>query len=349
MKLCLNESWESFEKEVENAGKGIVLFGASSCAEVFLNRLKQSHRVDYLVDNDSNKQGKKWEERYDICSPEKLKESGNGEILLITSTYHAEIIQQLERLKFRGSVYSFLHLRNKVEQNLDRNALKEKIERLKGLMSDSRSKEIIDAIFQKRMEDINDFSDIMEDNQYFVKELVKKDKDAVFVDGGAYDGETVRQFQRFQDNCFKKVYSFEMDKENFDRIDKGKFDNRVNFLNYGLWNERKTVSFIAQSRSSEIAEEGNAVAECISLDEVIAEGEKVTFIKMDIEGAEQNALLGAKRILTEDKPQLAICLYHSLADLWEIPFLIHDMVPEYKFLIRHHSPTYEETVLYATC
>lgn len=69
---------------------------------------------------------------------------------------------------------------------------------------------------------------------------------------------------------------------------------------------------------------------------------------MDIEGAELEALEGCRNIIAHDKPKLAICLYHKAEHLWEIPFYIHQLVPEYKFYIRHHSKDFCETVLYAT-
>ena len=69
---------------------------------------------------------------------------------------------------------------------------------------------------------------------------------------------------------------------------------------------------------------------------------------MDIEGSEQDALLGAAGIIRRDRPRLAICIYHKPEDLYEIPFLIKELVPEYRLYIRHHSDTYAETVLYAT-
>lgn len=68
---------------------------------------------------------------------------------------------------------------------------------------------------------------------------------------------------------------------------------------------------------------------------------------MDIEGAEMEALKGAENILKRDKPKLAICLYHKREDMWEIPYLIKSIKPEYKFFIRHYSNYEGETVLYA--
>jgi len=69
---------------------------------------------------------------------------------------------------------------------------------------------------------------------------------------------------------------------------------------------------------------------------------------MDIEGSETKALLGAKRIIQEHKPRLAICVYHNPKDYFEIPFLLKQFVPEYKFYLRHYYKDHGETVLYAT-
>lgn len=84
----------------------------------------------------------------------------------------------------------------------------------------------------------------------------------------------------------------------------------------------------------------------VPLDTLLASN-KVTFIKMDIEGAEQNALEGAKQIIQKQTPKLAICIYHSLEDLWEVPLQIKRMVPEYKIGVRHHAANMGDTVCYA--
>ena len=75
-------------------------------------------------------------------------------------------------------------------------------------------------------------------------------------------------------------------------------------------------------------------------------GKDVTFIKMDVEGFESNAILGAKRILQEQQPKLAISVYHRPEDIWALPLLILDINPNYKFYLRHYSLRNTETVLY---
>lgn len=75
--------------------------------------------------------------------------------------------------------------------------------------------------------------------------------------------------------------------------------------------------------------------------------EKATYIKADIESFEYDMLCGAKETIQRYRPRLAICIYHSAADMYKIPLLIKEYCPDYKFSIRHHSTTLSETVLYA--
>lgn len=72
-----------------------------------------------------------------------------------------------------------------------------------------------------------------------------------------------------------------------------------------------------------------------------------TYIKMDIEGAEAEALLGAKESIEKNKPKLAICLYHKPDDIFKLPLLVHKINPLYKMYIRHYSNYHTDTLLYA--
>lgn len=74
--------------------------------------------------------------------------------------------------------------------------------------------------------------------------------------------------------------------------------------------------------------------------------EKITFVKMDIEGAELQALEGMENMIKQDIPKHAICLYHRPQDMWEIPLYLYQIMPNYQFLIRHHDFEDNETVLY---
>ena len=99
---------------------------------------------------------------------------------------------------------------------------------------------------------------------------------------------------------------------------------------------------------SEYEEDGGVPLPVTSIDDAIKEN--ISFIKMDIEGSEYKAIIGAQDHIRNDYPKLAICVYHSPEDLWEIPLMIHRMFPKYnKFELRHHSKDFRETVLYVYC
>lgn len=89
-----------------------------------------------------------------------------------------------------------------------------------------------------------------------------------------------------------------------------------------------------------------SVIETTSIDEILDGGE-ATYIKMDIEGAEYEALLGAKKTIKNYKPKLAISIYHKRCDIWEIPILLLSYNSDYKFYLRTYSFSGNDTVLYA--
>jgi hypothetical protein len=98
--------------------------------------------------------------------------------------------------------------------------------------------------------------------------------------------------------------------------------------------------------NSAIDSEGGEEVQVTTIDKEL-QGKKVTFIKMDIEGSELEALRGAKNVIMKNRPKLAICIYHKPEDIWEIPSIIMQYYPGYKFYLRHYSLTDSDTVLYA--
>lgn len=176
-------------------------------------------------------------------------------------------------------------------------------------------------------------------------------EEGVFIDAGCLDLGDTRGYINRNPN-YKKVYAFEPDYKNYERcLDrKQKYccdDERIEIVNKGLWSCETELRFNENAASSVITEKGTASIQVISLDQFMENREKATFIKMDIEGAEMEALHGASKIIKRDKPDLAICIYHKNEDILDIPNYILDLNPDYKLYIRHYSCYKWETVLYA--
>lgn len=184
---------------------------------------------------------------------------------------------------------------------------------------------------------------------YFGRPGLSIKENEVFIDAGAHDGDTILSFIKWCNGKYKKIIAFEPDAENCNKVVKTLSDNGIENVvlkKFGLWDKNKIIGFDNKgTSSSKIDIKGNSQINVCKLDDVI--NEKVTFIKMDIEGAELNALKGSAETIRKYKPKLAICVYHKNEDFFEIPYFIHSLVPEYKLYLRHHSWSIYETVLYA--
>ena len=188
---------------------------------------------------------------------------------------------------------------------------------------------------------------------YFPEGLVRLGDHEVFVDCGAFDGDTMREFVRRQGDRFEGFIAFEADPTNFRsleasiaRLPAGVRD-RVVARRVAVHAGRETLRFSsADGAGSAVAAGGDIEVEADSLDALLS-GADPTFIKMDIEGAEPNALRGAINTLRTKAPTLAICLYHAREHLWELPKAILKANPDYRVSLRRHSDECWETVGYA--
>jgi len=175
-------------------------------------------------------------------------------------------------------------------------------------------------------------------------------------DCGAYTGDTLLEFARIakalkRTDLYGKYYAFEVAPANIaelrDTIARHGLADFTEVYPYAVWHENTRLAFDCNASASSVSEQGSISVEARRLDDVLA-GKPVTLIKMDIEGAELNALRGAENILRTQKPKLAISLYHKPEDLWQIPQYLTSVVPQYRYWARWHSYRATEFVLYAS-
>lgn len=194
-------------------------------------------------------------------------------------------------------------------------------------------------------------NDEMNRAQYFdLPEFIECQKEEeIFVDGGAYDGATTLRFREWCGSKFKKAYLFEPDEANFvncrRNLEAKMPSQEMDMFQMGLSNKKELLSFESHADSSRVSQTGDQTVKVDALDHLITDD--VTFLKLDVEGAECQALIGAEQLIKRCKPKLAVCLYHKPEDIWEIPMLILKFNPDYKFYIRHYTMLQYETILYA--
>ena len=170
----------------------------------------------------------------------------------------------------------------------------------------------------------------------------------IFLDVGGYDGMTSVYFSQWASK-YKKIYIFEPDENNIEKCyyNIEKYNIRCELIGRGVWSEDTILKFEANSNeSSQISNNGEYIIPVTTIDKACA-GKGVSFIKMDIEGAEEQALIGAKQTIINNRPKLAICVYHKLDDIWKIPNIILKYNSSYKLFLRHYTYSENDTVLYA--
>jgi FkbM family methyltransferase len=188
--------------------------------------------------------------------------------------------------------------------------------------------------------------------QYFDPGLISLNNDEVFLDCGAYTGDTMTQFVHATSGIYKKVYAFEPDRTNFIALSGRAAEvdpSRIVPLNLGICDSSGTRSF---NESGTIdtrmgGDKGAVLLPVVSIDDFMRTREPATFIKMDIEGGEMGALAGARETIQRQKPKLAISVYHKACDLWQIPVLIKQLNSGYRIYLRHYTNEPVDTVCYA--
>jgi len=223
---------------------------------------------------------------------------------------------------------------------------KEQYSQTYNLLCDDKSKEIFTKIINFKISYDLQFMDGFKNNheeQYFDKEIIPQMKDIVFVDGGGYVGDTAQEvIKNYPD--FKKIYLIEPNLLHIN-IAKRELGHRYNieFVQCGLSNKKvqATIDTCKQNNANHYNTEEQNLN---TIDNIV--NEKVDFIKLDIEGAEQDAIEGAKDTIKKYHPVLAICIYHKAEDWYKVPQKVLQIERNYDIYLRHYMEGIFETVIY---
>ena len=179
------------------------------------------------------------------------------------------------------------------------------------------------------------------DEYYYddISQLVT-DEDLTFIDGGAYIGDSLEQMKRVFGDRIKFSYVFEPNDENFARISEIKDDRAMALYKKALYNREgilhftKSGPFFRAADMENDIDNGNEQVETVALDDLDFNKAGKYILKLDIEGSELKALQGAVNFIKKYRPYMAICVYHKIGDILQLPKYIKSLVPDYKFLLR---------------
>ena len=201
-----------------------------------------------------------------------------------------------------------------------------------------------------------DFSGILPrpaTEQYFAADLFRLGREEVFIDCGAYDGDTLKSFLALSGGCFERVIAYEPVPRNHGRLKSyrnelpAKIAAKIDIQRAAVGARRETLRFKADGlESSALDPAGGKVVESRPLDNWLG-AIRPTYIKMDIEGAELDALQGAERLIRESSPTLAVCVCHRPNHFWEIPLWLAALPCGYRLYLRRYAEVPWDLVCYA--
>lgn len=224
----------------------------------------------------------------------------------------------------------------------------EKLQKTYDMLADEKSKKSLSAFINQKISLKSGYlKDVVTYPQYFSNEIMPLSDNEIFVDCGAYDGDTALSFiselKNRGINNYKRIISVEPDPMNFEKLKNRGLSNHQ-CLNIATSDKKEQLTFYMSNTSSSVCNNGDIIVNADKLDDIL---DDVTLIKMDIEGAELASLKGCEKTIVKNRPKLAICIYHKKEDLWEIPQYISSIVKDYRFYIRQHSIYPIELVFYA--
>lgn len=351
----------SFSKRnIVNKAENVCVFGLGTYfAEAFLQQnVRERFHVNMICDNnynkveeiskDNNYKGLKG------VTVEELKTLDNVVVILMLGDAR-EVEKQLRSLGISNFItYDELSLDTIMDLPSDKEWFESNSSEIidaYNCLSDEESKKVfVNVICNRIASKYSNYSyeELCSRGEYFNSGVFDLSENECFVDCGAYNGDTIDEFLKVTNNKFENIIAFELDGDNYKILNEtvSSYENgiseKIKCYNYGVWNEESEITYGkgADNDSSDgisIYKDNNKdIAKAVKLDDILL-GDKITLIKMDIEGAEQNALKGAENIIKKQKPKMAICLYHRLDDFWKIPLYLKKIVPQYKISIRHHS------------
>ncbi|MGA7194471.1 MAG: FkbM family methyltransferase [Anaerolineales bacterium] len=291
-----------------------------------------------------------------------IKDRRNSDVIMAIHNRAAQIppiIENLHRLGY-GQIITLIDLYDNFANELGQrywltsrnfySNYEKEILLTQNLFEDKASRELFRSLISfRKTGDYSILSAPDMEHQYFPSDIPFSKKPIRFVDCGAFDGDTLRNFVESK-IPIEALAAFEPDQINFQKLSKYIRESQIPnaFLwPCGVYSSSTQIRFDSgQGEASVISEKGAFTIQCISLDDAIPNFNP-TLIKMDIEGAEIEALRGAQHIIQKYRPELAISVYHLPSHIWEIPLFVKAMMPDtYHYYLRAHGFNDFDIVLY---
>ena len=324
---------------LKSTHKPIILYGMGNGADKVLNLFEKfGIKCSGVMASDDFVRG----QRYKAFTVQRLAyfEEKYGEIIIAVA-FGTQIDTVIEHIKTLAEKHTVIVPNVPVygDESFDDEFLrtnKDKIEATYNLLSDSRSKQVLEYgikfYYTGKLEYLFKITD--KKDEIFNSILCLNNNES-YIDLGAYRGDTIDELIHYGGG-YNKIIAVEPDIKTYKKLCKHiEAMPNVTAIQKTIWKDDRKLCFSNQKgRGSAIANTG-VLIDSVCID-TLAKELIPTYIKIDVEGAEKQAIAGAINTISEYKPKLNIAAYHTFSDLFELVLMINAINPEYKFYLRHH-------------
>lgn len=341
-----------FWTSIEASSLPIVLYGTGNGADRVVDEFERRDiKIEACFASDGFVRDRVFRGFKVISYKEARERYGKMAIILCFGTHDRSVIENIKHIASENDLYMPDLLRDEDGNLFDRSYYekhKSEIDAIIPLFADRISKRSYQSIIDFRLTGRIDylFEDQSEDIDAWKLLAIKGNE--LFVDLGAYNGDTIKRFLSFTSN-YKEIIAVEPDKKSFKKLLKStEALSDIRLYNAAISDKVGRIPFLdGRGRGSNASESKDSdMIESVTIDSIADKGASI--IKFDTEGYEREALFGGVKTIKCYKPRMAISLYHKIDDLWVIPKLVLDLNRDYKLYIRKSiALPYWDTCLYS--
>lgn len=348
-----------------NTSNNIAIYGAGQNGIAIANILLAANYKDLkFIDDTASKIGKTIN-NIPVLSHKQARDEFEHDLTVIVSIFNVQHSFQQSRIRFESynwTVLSFIQVGMTLSKNflpfyfIDMPQVYAKnlanIYNLYELLLDDNSKAELMSSLKFRL--TLDFNNILTNPVpifSYLKNLLPSN--CHYIDGGAFDGDTIKEFLKMAGDSFTKISAFEPDPLNFVKLDqyiKGlpmSLQHKTTIIQAGLWSDVLKLDFAANGTADSKFIANNTGATDVTYVDAIVDPQETVLLKLDVEGAEIEAIRGAQNIFECGMAIGVISVYHKFSDLWEIPEIIHSINSGYRFGLQSHANDGIDLTLYA--
>lgn len=346
---------DSFEVEnmwhlLKTTDKPIVMYGTGDGAEKILHTFSEhSIKIEDIFVSDDFYRGKEFCGYKTYKYSDLLNKYGDFIIVLAFAVFRDDMISYVKELMKKHKVIApYVPVFGDVyfdEKLLSDN--KETIKDAYNCLYDELSRDTFKAILKYRISgDPSYLFNCETDRNDIFKEIIKLGDNEDFVDLGAYRGDTIGEFITMTNGHFSSILAFEPDTKNYNKcIDfvnslPETYSKKICVINRASWSKEEVLNFSGEGgrNSSLVPQKEKKLYRVFASDlDSVLSGASCSYIKMDVEGAEAETLIGMKNTINAFKPKLIVSAYHKTCDIFELPLQIKSLNSCYRIYLRHHT------------